>query len=172
MTNESTLPLSTSSAPSSASFPGPVKLIASMLLLILLAVGFARWQGISDRQVDAATVWQLDLIFTDGPQGAVIVKDAKTRIEIAKFEGEQGFLRSTLRALARERKRQSIGSDAPMQLLGRADGRLTLLDPSTQQRIDLEAFGPSNVAVFAGLQMTSLATTQIVQIPGNDRSSQ
>jgi hypothetical protein len=59
-----------------------------------------------------------------------------------------------------------------MQLLGRADGRLTLLDPSTQQRIDLEAFGPSNVAVFAGLQKTSLATTQIVQIPGNDRSSQ
>jgi putative photosynthetic complex assembly protein len=159
--------------PSSAhTLPLAVKLIGSMLLLILLAVGFARWQGISDKQVDAATVWQRDLIFADGLQGAVVVKDAKHQTEIAKFEGEQGFLRSTLRALARERKRQGIGPDAPMQLLGRADGRLTLLDPSTQQRIDLEAFGPSNVAVFAGLQKTGLAPIQIVQIPGNDRSPQ
>ena len=172
MTRETTLPLATPSAPASASLPWAVKLLGSMLLLILLAVGFARWQGISDKQVDAATVWQRDLIFADGPQGSVVVKDAKNQMEIAKFEGEQGFLRSTLRALARERKRQSIGPDAPMQLLGRADGRLTLLDPSTQQRIDLEAFGPSNVAVFAGLQKTGLAPIQIVQIPGNDRSSQ
>ena len=169
MTRETTLPLST---PSTDSLPWAVKLLGSMLLLILLAVGFARWQGISDKQVDAATVWQRDLIFADGPQGAVIVKDAKHQTEIAKFEGEQGFLRSTLRALARERKRQGIGPDAPMQLLGRADGRLTLLDPSTQQRIDLEAFGPSNVAVFAGLHKTGLAPIQIVQIPGNDRSPQ
>ena len=172
MTRETTLPLATRSTPTSASLLWAVKLLGSMLLLILLAVGFARWQGISDKQVDAATVWQRDLIFADGPQGSVVVKDAKNQMEIAKFEGEQGFLRSTLRALARERKRQSIGPDAPMQLLGRADGRLTLLDPSTQQRIDLEAFGPSNVAVFAGLQKTGLAPIQIVQISENDRSSQ
>jgi hypothetical protein len=58
-----------------------------------------------------------------------------------------------------------------MQLLGRADGRLTLIDPSTQQRIDLEAFGPSNAAVFAGLQTAGLATRQNVQILENNRSS-
>jgi putative photosynthetic complex assembly protein len=153
------------------SLPLAVKLIASMLLFILLAIGFARWQGISDKQADAPTLWQRDLIFADGPQGTVIVKDAQSQIEIAQFEGEQGFLRSTLRALVRERKRQSIGPDAPMRLLGRADGRLTLLDPSTQQRIDLEAFGPSNAAVFAGLQTAGLKPLQTVQISENDRSS-
>ena len=151
--------------------PLAVKLIGSMLLLIVLAVGFARWQGISDKQVDAATVWQRDLVFADGPQGIVIVKDAQSQTEIAQFEGEQGFLRSTLRALVRERKRQNIGPDAPMQLLGRADGRLTLLDPSTQQRIDLEAFGPSNASVFAGLQKAGLTPLQNVQILENNRSS-
>ena len=165
MTSQTALP------PSAQSLPWAVKLLGSMLLLILLAVGFARWQGISDKQVDAATIWQRDLIFADGPQGAVIVKDARNQTEIASFEGEQGFLRSTLRALVRERKRQGIGPDAPMQLLGRADGRLTLLDPSTQQRIDLEAFGPSNVAVFAGLQMAGLTPTQIVKFSEQDRSS-
>jgi hypothetical protein len=58
-----------------------------------------------------------------------------------------------------------------MQLLGRADGRLTLLDPSTQQRIDLEAFGPSNASVFAGLQKAGLTPLQNVQILENNRSS-
>ena len=165
MTSQNALPVP------SHSLPLAVKLIGSMLLLILLAIGFARWQGISDKQADAATVWQRDLIFADGPQGTVVVKDAKNQTEIAQFEGEQGFLRSTLRALVRERKRLNIGPDAPMQLLGRADGRLTLLDPSTQQRIDLEAFGPSNAAVFAGLQKAGLTSLQAVQISEIDRSS-
>lgn len=165
MTSQTALP-----APN-PTLPLAVKLIGSMLLLIALAIGFARWQGISDKQADAATVWQRDLVFADGPQGSVIVKDAQSQTEIAQFEGEQGFLRSTLRALVRERKRQNIGPDAPMQLLGRADGRLTLLDPSTQQRIDLEAFGPSNASVFAGLQKVGLTPLQNVQILENNRSS-
>jgi putative photosynthetic complex assembly protein len=166
MTSQTALPVP------NPTLPLAVKLIGSILLLTLLAIGFARWQGISDKQADAATVWQRDLVFADGPQGSVIVKDAHSQTEIAQFEGEQGFLRSTLRALVRERKRQNIGPDAPMQLLGRADGRLTLLDPSTQQRIDLEAFGPSNAAVFAGLQKAGLAPLQNVQILENNRSSQ
>lgn len=166
MTSQTALPVP------NPTLPLAVKLIGSMLLLIVLAIGFARWQGISDKQADAATVWQRDLVFADGPQGSVIVKDAQSQTEIAQFEGEQGFLRSTLRALVRERKRQNIGPDAPMQLLGRADGRLTLLDPSTQQRIDLEAFGPSNAAVFAGLQKAGLTSLQYVQILENNRSSQ
>ena len=165
MTSQTALPVP------NPTLPLAVKLIGSMLLLILLAIGFARWQGISDKQADAATIWQRDLVFADGPQGSVIVKDAQSQTEIAQFEGEQGFLRSTLRALVRERKRQNIGPDAPMQLLGRADGRLTLLDPSTQQRIDLEAFGPRNASVFARLQKAGLTPLQNVQISENNRSS-
>jgi putative photosynthetic complex assembly protein len=165
MTSQTALPVP------NPTLPMAVKLIGSMLLLILLSIGFARWQGISDKQADAATVWQRDLLFADGPQGSVIVRDAHSQTEIAQFEGEQGFLRSTLRALVRERKRQNIGPDAPMQLLGRADGRLTLLDPSTQQRIDLEAFGPSNASVFARLQKAGLTPLQNVQISENNRSS-
>jgi hypothetical protein len=36
---------------------------------------------------------------------------------------------------------------------------LTLLDPTTQQRIDLESFGPTNAAVFAGLRLAGLDTS-------------
>ena len=132
--------------------PWAVKLLGGMLLLILMGVGFARLQGYSAQEADAATVWQRDLIFTDGPEGTVLVIDASSQKEIAKFEGEQGFLRSTLRALVRERRREGMGPETPLNLIGRADGRLTLLDPSTRQRIDLEAFGPTNAAVFGNLR--------------------
>jgi hypothetical protein len=33
----------------------------------------------------------------------------------------------------------------------RTDGGLTLYDPATQQRVDLEAFGPTNADNFARL---------------------
>jgi hypothetical protein len=49
----------------------------------------------------------------------------------------------------RERKLRGLASDAPLQLISRADGRLTLSDPATGSRIDLESFGSTNAAVFA-----------------------
>lgn len=131
--------------------PAAVKLLGSLILLVMLLVAWARWQGLEVHQPDAKTLWQRELNFADGPGGVVLAIDAKTGEQIAIFQGEQGFLRSTLRALVRERKRSGMGPQAPLQLLGRSDGRLTLFDPATRQRIDLEAFGPSNVAVFAGL---------------------
>jgi putative photosynthetic complex assembly protein len=137
--------------------PLAVKLMGSLLLLILMLVGYARWQGVSAQQPDAAVVWQRDLVFADDPTGAVRVIDAHSKVEIAKFEGEQGFLRSTLRALVRERRREGLGPETPLNLMGRADGRLTLLDPSTRQRIDLEAFGTVNAAVFASLRLAGTA---------------
>lgn len=146
---------SQASAPASA-LPAAVKLLGSLLLLVLLLVGWARWQGVTVQQRDAQTLWQRELLFRDGPKGEVVAIDAGTGVQIASFEGEQGFLRSTLRALVRERRREGIGPQAPLQLIGRSDGRLTLVDPSTQQRIDLEAFGPTNAAVFASLRQAGM----------------
>ena len=48
-----------------------------------------------------------------------------------------------------ERKRQGIDDVIPFTLIGRADGRLTLLDTATGRRVDLASFGPTNAAVFA-----------------------
>ena len=45
--------------------------------------------------------------------------------------GQSGFVRGTLRGLARERKRMGLGAEQPFVLMGRADGRLTLKDPAT-----------------------------------------
>ena len=131
----------------------PMAWIGVMLLSMLVAVGLARWSGLDPRTPDAAVQWQRELQFRDLPGGDIAVLDPQSQLQVARFSGEQGFLRSTLRALARERHREKLGADAPFVLIGRTDGRLTLQDPSTGQRIDLESFGPSNAAVFASLRL-------------------
>ena len=135
----------------------PMAWIGVMLLAMLVAVGLARWSGLDPRTPDAAVQWQRDLQFRDMAGGDIAVLDHRTGQQVAQFSGEQGFLRSSLRALARERHRErqheGLNVDAPFLLIGRTDGRLTLQDPSTGQRIDLESFGPSNAAVFASLRL-------------------
>jgi putative photosynthetic complex assembly protein len=136
----------------------PMAWIGVVLLAVLVAVGLARWSGLDPRSPDAAVQWQRALHFADLPGGDIAVLDAESRQNVARFSGEQGFLRSTLRALARERQREKITAEAPFLLIGRTDGRLTLLDPATGQRIDLESFGPSNAAVFASLRLAGQET--------------
>ncbi|MFM2036099.1 MAG: hypothetical protein RL459_1364 [Pseudomonadota bacterium] len=140
-------------APQTQGLNRPMAWIGVMLLAMLVAVGLARWSGLDPRTPDAAVQWQRDLQFRDLPGGDIAVLDAGTEKLVARFSGEQGFLRSTLRALARERHREKIGTDGPFLLMGRTDGRLTLIDPATRQRIDLESFGPTNAAVFASLRL-------------------
>ena len=60
-----------------------------------------------------------------------------------------GFVRGALRALTRERHARGIGPDKPFDLIARVDGRVTLMDPTTGQRVDLESFGPTNTAEFS-----------------------
>jgi putative photosynthetic complex assembly protein len=125
----------------------------ALIGLGLLFVGLAAWRGtgVSIREPDARAVQQRELRFTDRADGGIEVRDAAGGQTLDVMHGEQGFLRGTLRGLARERKRRGL-ADAhglELQLIARADGRLTLADAATGERIDLESFGPSNVAVYA-----------------------
>jgi hypothetical protein len=79
----------------------------------------------------------------------VLVTDGKTGEKLTALYGEQGFVRGALRALSRERHARGIGSVPPFELVAHVDGRITLVDPSTGQRVDLESFGPTNTAEFA-----------------------
>lgn len=123
-------------------------------LLILATLAYAAWQRSQGGPPPEAqpVLWQQQLRFEDRPNGDVGVVDARSGQEIARFAGEQGFVRGVLRALARERMRRGIGPEQPFELLGHAHGRLTLRDPVTGERIALESFGPSNAALFAKLQ--------------------
>jgi len=132
--------------------------IGILLAVSLVAVTAVRLSGIDVRTPDAQAVATRDLRFEDTAQGGVAVIDARSGQLVETFSGEQGFLRGALRALARERKAQGLGPEFPFQLVGRSDGRLTLLDNATGTRIDLESFGPTNAGIFARLLVKSDAS--------------
>ena len=133
-----------------AVFPRIALLVAGVVVALTLGgVGIARWSGFDGRQPDAQTVNQRALHFKDQADGGIAIVDAASGATLDTVHGEQGFLRGTLRAVVRERKLRGLVSNEPLQLMSRADGRLTLLDPVTGSRLDLESFGPANAAVFA-----------------------
>jgi putative photosynthetic complex assembly protein len=128
-----------------------VLIVGVLLAGTLLAVATVRQSGLEIRTPDAPAVSARALRFEDRPDGSVAVIDHARGAEIQRVQGEAGFLRGSLRALSRERQRRSLGPDVPFVVTARADGRLTLSDPATGERVDLESFGPTNAGVYARL---------------------
>ena len=122
---------------------------AGIIALSLISVGLVRLTGNGPDQKAAAPAVQRSLVFKDQKDGCVRVEDGVTGDTLTVLHGEQGFVRGALRALTRERYARGIGSAAPFELIARQDGRVTLFDSTTGQRVDLESFGPTNVAEFA-----------------------
>jgi len=127
----------------------------------LALVAVVRWSGAEIRHADSPSQQVRLLRFEDRPNGDIGVVNAQTGADVAQFSGEQGFLRGALRAMARERKRRDLGPMEPFELHARTDGRLTLIDPATQMRLDLESFGPTNAGLFAQL-LQDPQTTQTI----------
>ena len=125
--------------------------MAALVLIALVGTAAVRLSGAVIRSPDASAVATRSLRFEDRADGSVAVLDGRTGLELERVQGEAGFLRGALRAMARERRKRDLGSEAPFDLIGRADGRLTLSDPATGERIDLESFGSTNAATFARL---------------------
>jgi putative photosynthetic complex assembly protein len=122
---------------------------AGIIAFSLISVGLVRITGNGPDQKAAAPTVQRSLVFQDHNDGGVRVEDGVTGKTLTVLQGEQGFVRGTLRALTRERYSRGIGSELPFELIARVDGRVTLFDPSTGQRVDLESFGPTNTGEFA-----------------------
>lgn len=140
-----------------STLPQPAALIPRRLLLAagaaaavtVVGVGALRSSGFRPASADAAAVAERRLRFVDRSDRGIDVVDAASGRTLEVLHGEQGFLRGTLRGLLRARKRAGGASDATLVLTARADGRLTLADPGTGERIDLESFGSTNAALFA-----------------------
>ena len=122
---------------------------AGIMAFSLISVGLIRVTGNGPDQMAAAATLQRSLVFQDQKDGGVRVEDGVTGEILTVLHGEQGFVRGSLRALSRERYSRGIGSSEPFDLIARVDGRVTLFDPSTGQRVDLESFGPTNTAEFS-----------------------
>jgi putative photosynthetic complex assembly protein len=135
---------------------GPLLAAALLIGATIAGVATLRLSGadVSTRSL-APVVAQRALHFQDQADGGVLVLDARPGAAPQPLQtidaGAGGFLRGALRTLVRQRRAAGVGPEAPFVLTARADGRLTLVDPATSERVDLESFGPTNAAIFARL---------------------
>jgi putative photosynthetic complex assembly protein len=90
------------------------------------------------------------LRFFDEADGTVRVVDGVSGDTIESFgPGTGGFVRSTVRSLAYQRRIHEIGREVPFELIAWDNGMLTLLDPTTDETVELHSFGGNNRQTFA-----------------------
>jgi putative photosynthetic complex assembly protein len=144
--------LKNSSGMTAQSFSKPAGILIGLTLLAIVStIGYSRLAGEQPLNLTPSPiVAKKQLRFLDAADGNVSVIDFASGSEIAVVTGQAGFVRGALRALVRERKLAGEGSDKPFSLVAYKDGRLTLEDTVSAQRIDLGSFGPENAANFAG----------------------
>jgi putative photosynthetic complex assembly protein len=137
-----------------AQFPRAALIGAAALIcfsLVTAAVGRLSGAGVS-HVPEANPVRSIELRFEDRPDGAVAVYEAGQGRTVAVLPpGTNGFVRGVMRGMARERRQHDVGMQAPFRVTSWDNGALSLEDPTTGRRIELEAFGPTNFEVFARL---------------------
>lgn len=132
--------------------PKTALLGAGLLLALTVFVSATAENGgvIVPEQATENAVSYMSLGFRDRTVGGVEVVNAETGQVLEVFEpGTNGFARSVLRGLVRDRRSRGIESQSPFDLRRHADGRVTLSDPLTGRTIELVSFGIDNLGVFA-----------------------
>ena len=124
-----------------------------MVVVCLAAVGASRLTGIGVTRMSASTpAVAREFRFEDRVDGSVAVWDTTTgKIADSLEAGSHGFVRGVMRSFARERRAAGVSDTPPFRLARLADGRLVMEDLATHRRIELDAFGPTNVAAFQRL---------------------
>jgi putative photosynthetic complex assembly protein len=91
-----------------------------------------------------------ELRFADQADGGVLVTDAITGQQVAVVGyGKGGFLRATMRAMAKARKAAGIGAEPPFKLTLWENGALSLSDPQTGRDAEIHGFGADHSRIFA-----------------------
>ena len=135
-------------------FPRGVLLgAAALVVAVIVLAGVGRVTGLAGSQIEPATpVLSVELRFEDQPDGGVAVYDVPAGRSVALLApGTNGFVRGVLRGMARERRQYSVGIEPPFRLTRWDNGSLSLEDPQTGRRIELGAFGATNLDAFARL---------------------
>jgi putative photosynthetic complex assembly protein len=100
----------------------------------------------------AKVIDQRDLLFEHGADGRLAIVDPGSHTEVdVLFGDDKSFIRVTVKGLERARRALGITENAPLRLTRWSDGRLSLDDSLSGQRIELVAFGRTNMMAFSEL---------------------
>jgi putative photosynthetic complex assembly protein len=126
-------------------------IIGFVMLMTILAAAFGD-KGRGHQFPTGTVVAQRSLTFTDGPDGSVIVNDAASNARVAVLPAKSNaFIRTTMRGIAHAGSHEFAVENHAVVLTMWNDGRLTLDDPVSGRRLDLEAFGRDNAGAYAAL---------------------
>lgn len=126
--------------------------VAMIILTFILAILASQFGIFKSSDVYANPVAQRALSFSDAPDGGILVKDGSTgEVALSLPPGTNGFIRGALRAMADRRRVAKKSPDAPFLLTAWGDGRITIDDPETGERIAVSSFGPTQVRSFINL---------------------
>lgn len=90
-----------------------------------------------------------DLRFDRLEDGSILAVDGASGNAIGTLSDTDGFIEAVLRAFAFERRRQGLYDEPVYRLVRWSDNRVTVQDLGTGKRVNLTAFGPDSMAVFA-----------------------
>lgn len=147
-------------------FPLPVLLGAGAMILITLAVAFGARQAhlAAPKVAERPPLETLDVRFEDRPDGSIAVLEATGGREISVVPPlSNGFIRGVMRGMFRGRKLEALPREGSFRLSREADGRLSLVDPKTGRRVDLDSFGPTNSQSFGQLLVAGRAPQAVAQ---------
>ncbi len=126
--------------------------VAMVILTFTVAILASQFGIFKAADVYENPVAQRALSFADAPDGGILVKDGATgSLALELPAGTNGFLRGALRAMADRRRKAGKSHDAPFLLTAWGDGRVTIEDPETGERIAVSSFGPTQVQSFVAL---------------------
>jgi putative photosynthetic complex assembly protein len=131
----------------------------AVVLLFTMAVAGATRIGLIPHSADPiasraaqniAPAKSRELRFVDRADGAVVVNDANTgeTVSVIGF-GKGGFLRATMRRMAKARIAAGIGAEPPFKLTLWENGALSLSDPETGREAEIQGFGADHSKIFA-----------------------
>lgn len=130
-----------------------VRAVAALMAFSLVAAVWGRQTGQGTLMTaPAPAVEERRLSFADAADGALVVTDALSGQVVALLStGQDGFIRGVLRGLSRGRAVNRIEGGDVYVLTRWDDGRLSITDPASGERFDLNAFGKDNLRAFAQL---------------------
>ncbi len=127
--------------------------IGALLLFTVVGVGATQLSGAGHvTNWQAMSVESLPLVFEDGEDGSIVVRDPATGEVLRTWAPETGgFVRTAMRSLALQRRQMGIGSGPAFVLHRTENDKLIIEDPETSEWVSLDAFGSDNVAEFRKL---------------------
>ena len=76
------------------------------------------------------------------------ILDENSIILVEYPKGKETFVSTLLTVINRDRTKKNIDKARPFVLQEKDDGRISVLDPESQEEIDLMGFGEDNIIIF------------------------